>query len=125
MVILLLSLLLLFLYLYVVAISCLFELIIITSVQHSTESCTEVLMLTLRGNLISLLLAFFMSMCVTNLMTGFSVGLALAWNRLSICLYYLVIINMLSFNRRFGMFLLRTALENNQVLTDVLKNVKM
>ena len=42
-------LLLLLLYLYVVAISCLFELITITSVQCSTELCTEVVVLTLRG----------------------------------------------------------------------------
>ena len=55
-------------------------------------------------------------------MTGFYVGLALAWKRLSIYLYYLVIINMLSFNRRFVMFLLLTVLESNQVLTDVFKN---
>ena len=41
-------LLLLLLYLYVVAISCLFELTTITSVNHSTELCTEVDMLTLR-----------------------------------------------------------------------------
>ena len=42
-------LLLLLLYLYVVAISCLFELITITSVQCSTELCTEVVLLTLKG----------------------------------------------------------------------------
>ena len=42
-------LLLLLLYLYVVAISCLFELITITLVQHSAEFCTEVVVLTLRG----------------------------------------------------------------------------
>ena len=42
-------LLLLLLYLYVVTISCLFELITITSVQCSTELCTEVVVLTLRG----------------------------------------------------------------------------
>ena len=55
-------------------------------------------------------------------MTGFYAGLALAWKRLSIYLYYLVIINMLSFNRRFVMFLLLTVLESNQVLTDEFKN---
>ena len=32
---------------------------------------------------------------------------------------------MLSFNRRFLMFFLGTVLENNQLLTDVFKNVKM
>ena len=58
-------------------------------------------------------------------MTGFNVGLALAWKRLCSYLYYLVFIDMLSFNRRFVMFFLRTVLESNQVLTDVLKNVKM
>ena len=55
-------------------------------------------------------------------MTGFYAGLALTWKRLSIYLYYLVIINMLSFNRRFVMFLLLTVLESNQVLTDEFKN---
>ena len=58
-------------------------------------------------------------------MTGFYVGLVLAWKRLSTYLYYLVFINMSPFNRRFVMFLLRTVLESNQVLTDVFKNVKM
>ena len=57
-------------------------------------------------------------------MTGFYVGLALAWKRLSTYLYYLVFINMSPFNRRFVMFLLRAVLESNQVLTDVFKNVK-
>ena len=38
-------LLLLLLYLYVVIISCLFELTTITSVQHSAEPCTEVVVL--------------------------------------------------------------------------------
>ena len=109
-------LLLLLLYLYVVAINCLFELVRITSVQHSTELCTEVVLLTLRSQLISLLLAFFMStlscvetiqlICVANLTTGFYVELALAWKRLSTYLYYLVFINMLFLNRRFVMFLL-------------------
>ena len=42
-------LLLLLLYLYVVAISWLFELITTTLVQHSTELCTEFVVLTLRG----------------------------------------------------------------------------
>ena len=55
-------LLLLLLCVYVVAISCLFELITITSVQHSTEPCTKIVVLTTRDKLISLLLAFFMSM---------------------------------------------------------------
>ena len=55
----------------------------------------------------------------------FYVGLALAWKMLSIYLYYLVIINMLSFNRRVVMFLLRTALESNQILTDLFKNMKI
>ena len=32
---------------------------------------------------------------------------------------------MLSFNRRFVIFLLRTILERNQILTEVSKNVKM
>ena len=53
-------------YLYVEVISCLFELSTITPVQHSTEFCTEVIVLTLRGKdkrfyLFSLLMAFFMS----------------------------------------------------------------
>ena len=51
--------------------------------------------------------------------------LALGWKRLSIYLYYLVIVNMLSFNRRFVIVLLRTILERNQILTEVSKNVKM
>ena len=51
--------------------------------------------------------------------------LALGWKRLSIYLYYLVIVNMLSFNRRFVIVLLRTILERNQILTEVFKNVKM
>ena len=63
----LLLLLLLLPYLYIEVISCLFELSTITPVQHSTESCTEVIVLTLRGKdkrvyLFSLLMAFFMSM---------------------------------------------------------------
>ena len=58
-------------------------------------------------------------------MIGFYVGLVLAWKRLSTYLYYLVFINMLPFNRRFLMFLLRTVLEGNQVLTVVFKRVKM
>ena len=63
----LLLLLLLLPYLYVEVISCLFELSTITPVQHSTESCTEVIVLTLRGKdkrvyLFSLLMAFFMPM---------------------------------------------------------------
>ena len=64
--------------------------------------------------------------CVANLVTGFfCVGLALAWRSLDTYLHYLVFINMLSFNRRFVMFLFQTVLENNQVLTYVFKNVKM
>ena len=128
-------LLLLLLYLYVVAISCLFELITITLVQHSTELCTEVVVLTLRGKLISLLLAFFMSMiflCWDHLIDlrckfddWFLCGVDVGMERLSIYLYYLVFINMLSFNGRFAMFLLRNVLESNQVLTDVFKNVKI
>ena len=46
---LLLLLLLLVLYVYVLAISCLFELTTITSIQHSIEPYTEVAVLTLRG----------------------------------------------------------------------------
>ena len=42
-------LLLLLLYLYVVVISCLFQLTTITSAQHSTEPCSEVVVLILRG----------------------------------------------------------------------------
>ena len=42
-------LLLLLLYLYVVAISCLFELITVSSVQRSTEPCTEIVVVTSRG----------------------------------------------------------------------------
>ena len=63
--------------------------------------------------------------CVATLMIGFSVGLVLAWKRLSTYFYYLVFINMLPFNREFVMFLLWISLGNNQVLTDVFKNVKM
>ena len=63
---LLLLLLLLLPYLYVEVISCLFELSTITLVQHSTEFCTEVIVMTLRGEdkrvyLFLLLMAFFMS----------------------------------------------------------------
>ena len=58
-------------------------------------------------------------------MTGFYVRLALAWKRLSIYLFYLVFIEMLFFDRRFVMFLLRTVLKSNQDLTDVFKNVKI
>ena len=58
-------------------------------------------------------------------MTGFYVGLVLAWKSLSTNLYYLVFIKMLPFNGRFVMFLLWTSLESNQVLTDVFKNVKV
>ena len=55
----------------------------------------------------------------------FYVVLALAWKRLSTYLYFLVFINMLSFNRMFVMFLLQTVVESNQVLTDVFKYVKI
>ena len=58
-------------------------------------------------------------------MTGFCMGLALAWNRSSIYLYCQVVINMLSSNGRFVMFLQQTILERNQVLTYVFENVKM
>ena len=71
--------------------------------------------------LISLMLVFSMSMLFLcwklrfNRVTGFYVGLALAWKRLSTCLYfyYLVVINMISFNLRFVMFLLRKVLYKN------------
>ena len=62
--------------------------------------------------------------CIANLKTGFYVGLALAWKRLSSYLYDLVFINLSPFNCRFVMVLLRTVLESNQVSTDVFKNVK-
>ena len=39
--------------------------------------------------------------------------------------YYLVIIDVLFFNRSFVIFLLRAVLESNQVLAYVFKNVKM
>ena len=65
--------------------------------------------------LILLLLAFFMSMLFLS--CNHSIHLRY--------LYYLVIINMLPFNRRFLMLFLGTVLENNQLLTDVFKNVKM
>ena len=39
-------------------------------------------------------------------MTGFYVGLVLAWKKLSTYLYYLVFINILTFYREFVMFLL-------------------
>ena len=51
--------------------------------------------------------------------------LAFTWKRLSIYPYYLVIINMLFFNRKLVTFILRTVLESNQVLTYVFKNVKI
>ena len=62
---------------------------------------------------------------VINQVTVFYMRLALGWKRLSIYLYYLVIVNMLSFNRRFVIALLRTILERNQILTEVFKNVNM
>ena len=108
--------------------------------QHSTEHCTEVVMLTLRSKDRRVYLfryywpfscacfscvEIIQLICVANRVTGFYVGLALAWKRLSIYLYYLVITNMLSFNRRFVMFLSRTVLQSNQALTDVFKNVKI
>ena len=62
---------------------------------------------------------------VINRVTGLYMRLALGWKRLSIYLYYLVIVNMLSSNRRFVIVLLRTILERNQILTEVSKNVKM
>ena len=52
-------------------------------------------------------------------------GLMLAWKRLGIYPYYLVIINMLVFNSSFVASLLQTVLESNQVLAYVFKNVKM
>ena len=63
--------------------------------------------------------------CITNRVTGFYIVLTLAWKRLSIYLYYLVIMNELFFNHRFVMFLSQTVLESNQVLAYVFKNVKM
>ena len=127
-------LLLLLLYLYVVAISCLFKLITITSVQ--LLSVVLKLLWWLWGdNLFRYGWPFscqcffcvetIQKNCVVNLMTGFYVGLVLAWKRLNTYLYYLVFINMLPFNRRVVIFLLWTGLESNQVLTDVFKNVKM
>ena len=58
----------------------------------------------------------FSSQCFVNWMVGFCMRLALAWNRPSIYLYWLVTLNMLSSNRRFVLFLLQTVLERNQVL---------
>ena len=101
-------LLLFLLYLYVAVFSCLLELTTITSVQHSTEPCTEVVELTLRGKdkrvyLLGYCWPFsshcfycvetIRLICVANRMTGFHVRLTLARKRLSIYLYYLVIIN--------------------------------
>ena len=109
-------LLLLLLYLHVVVISCLSKLTTISSVQHSTEPCTEVVVLTLRGIDRSVYLFRYywpfscqcsscvqtiQLICITNWVTGFYVGLVLVWKKLSIYLYDLVIINMLPFNRRF------------------------
>ena len=59
-------------------------------------------------------------------MTNFlCVVLALAWKRLSTYVYFLVLINMLSFNHMFVMFLIQTVVESNQVLTDAFKYVKI
>ena len=103
------------LYLYIVVISCWFKLTTITSVQHSTEPCAEVVVLTLRGKDRPVYLFYYcwpfsgqcsccvetiQLICVTNQVTGCYVNLVLAWKRLSIYLYYIVTINMLSFNRR-------------------------
>ena len=110
-------LLLLLLYLYILAISCLFELIAKTQFIATLywalywSCCADFDRERQAGLLISLLLTFFMSMlscveiiqliCVANRVTSFFVGLASAWKRLSIYLYYLAIIHMLSFNYRF------------------------
>ena len=133
-------LLLLLLYLHVAAITCLFELTTVTSVQHSTEPCTEVALLTLRGKnkrvqlfrycwpfscQCSSCVETIQLICAANRVIGFYIELALAWKRLIIYLYYLVIINILPFNRRFAIFLFRTVLESNQILTNISKNVKM
>ena len=130
----------LLLYLYVVATNYLFQLTTITSVEQSTEHCTEVAVLTLRGKDRWVYLFCYcwpfswpcfscveiiQLTCVANRVTGFYVGLALAWKRLSIYLYYLVITSMLSFNGKFVIFLSRTVLESNQALIDVFKNMKM
>ena len=108
--------------------------------QHSTEPRTEVVVLFLRGKGRRVYLFRFCwsfscqclsgaeiihLTCAANRVTSFYVRLALAREMLSIYLYYLVIINMLSFNRRVVMFLLRTALESNQILTGVFKNMKI
>ena len=84
--------------------------------QHSTEPCTEVVVLTLRGIDRSVYLFRYywpfscqcsscvqtiQLICITNWVAGFYVGLVLVWKKLSIYLYDLVIINMLPFNRRF------------------------
>ena len=90
-------LLLLLLYLFVAVISCFFELTTITSVQHSSEPCTEVAVLNLRG-LDRRVYLFrygwsFSCQCsscvetnqliwVANWVTGFYVQLMLAWKKL-------------------------------------------
>ena len=80
------------------------------TVQHSTETCAEVVVLTLRGKDRQVYLfghcwpflcqcfsciETIQLICVANRVTGFYMGLTLAWKRLSIYLYYLVIINNL------------------------------
>ena len=99
----------LLLYLHIAA-SCLFELTTITSVKHSTKSCKE------RQVYLFFYCWPFSSQCFVNWMAGFCMRLALAWNRPSIYLYWLITLNMLSSNRRFVLFLLQTVLERNQVL---------
>ena len=131
---------LLLLDLHIAFISYLFQLTPITSAQHPTEPCAEVIALTSIGEdkrvylfrycwsfscQCSSCVETIQLICVENWVTGFYVPLALAWKRLSINLYNLVIINMLSFNHRFVIFLLQTILESNQILTNVFKNVKV
>ena len=63
--------------------------------------------------------------CVANQQTGCCMRLTLPCKRISIYPYYLIIVNLLFFNCRFIMFLLRTLLESNQVLAYVFKNIKI
>ena len=112
--------LLLLLYLYVVAISYLFRLTTITSVQHSTEPCIKVVVVNLRGIDRQVYLYCYcwsfscqcfscgetsQLICIANRVTAFYVRLMLAWEKLNIYSYYLVIINLLSSNCKFVTFL--------------------
>ena len=117
-----------------------FRLITTNPEQDSTESSGEVAVLNLRGKGRQVYLFCYcwsfscqcfsrvetsQSICVMDQLISSYVGLRLAWRRLKLYPYYLVIMNMLFFNARFVTFLLRTILENDQVLAYVLKTIKM